>query len=217
MLYLNLAPPFQPFQPPQSQYTTTQIPQVRAWSQYRMHELLGLTHEMAATYIEYPHDWQIIPDYYKGMVTFAQDTEQTVAFTLCPQLKLHNPSQRTASEFFQLLLIEARKKVPDVQVVREEFPPFQNYAGMLVSEGIVELQGTEKGINMRYYVWVNYMYYQGYYSAGLAMFSIGQAPAPQAPDIKRYIFDRMVRSFLNSFPKTGGTGKDKNGKPGDGG
>jgi len=200
---------------PQTQQPA-QVPEVKAWLQYRMHQFLGLTHDMAATYVEHPHDWQIVPDYAKGMVTFTQDEGQTVAFTLCPWLTLQNPAQRTASEFFEILLAEGRKTVPDLEVVAQEFPDFQNFAGVLASEGRAELQGTENGILKRYYVWVSYMYTQGFYSSGLAMFGIGEAPVAEGPNMKRYVFDRMVRSFLNSFPKAGGTGKGENGKPGNG-
>ncbi|MCD6471819.1 hypothetical protein J7K55_01665 [Candidatus Aerophobetes bacterium] len=198
----QVSPPFQPQipieQPPPAQKT----PKVTAWFRYQMSELLPINSCTAVTYIEYPKDWQVIPDYYQKRVTFSRDSRGTIFFTLCPIMELINPAERTASEFFQLLLEEMNQSVPDLKIIKQDFPQFQNIAGTIVSEGRVELQGTENGIAMTYYVWINYFYSSGYpFSMSSAIFAFAQAPTSQFPNIKRYIFDRMVKTFVDSFPK----------------
>jgi len=193
----QLSPPFKPLQPTQ----TTQTPRVTGWFRYQMSELLDITHPMAVTSIEYPKDWQTTPDYYQKRVTF-MDSGGSVSFTLCPIMNLINPTQRTASEFFQLLLEQINQSVADLKTVNRDFPQFQNIAGTIISEGRVELQGTENGVAMSYYVWINYAYTSQYsFSIGTAIFALAQAPTSQFADIKRYIFDRMIKSFLDSMPK----------------
>ena len=185
-------------QPPQ----TVQTPRVTGWFRYQMSQILDINHPMAVTYIEYPQDWQVIPDYYQRRVTFSKDSGGTTSFTLCPIMDLVNPAQRTASEFFQLLFAEMNQGVPDLKIVKQDFPQFQNIAGTIISEGRVELQGTENGIPMSYYAWINYGYSSQYsFSVGTAIFSLAKAPSSQFVDTKRHIFDRMVKSFSDSIPK----------------
>ncbi|RLE08496.1 hypothetical protein DRJ00_06210 [Candidatus Aerophobetes bacterium] len=135
-------------------------------------------------------------------MTFSKDSNGTISFTLCPMMELMDPTQRTASKFFQLLFQEISQRVGDLRIVKQDFPQFQNIAGTIVSEGRVELQGTENNIAMSYYVWINYGYSSQYsFSLGTAIFAVSQAPSSQFVDIKRYIFDRMVKSFVDSIPK----------------
>ncbi|MCD6317907.1 hypothetical protein J7M02_02440 [Candidatus Aerophobetes bacterium] len=197
----QLSPPFQP-QAPQQPTETTRTPKVTGWFRYQMSKLLPITHRMAVTYIEYPKDWQVMPDYYQRRVTFSKDSNGTISFTLCPWMELMNPAQRTASEFFQLLLAEINQKVPDLKIIKQDFPQFQNIAGTIVSEGRAEFQGTENGMAMTYYTWITYMYSSGYpFSAASAIFAFAQAPTSQFANTKRYIFDRMVKTFVDSWPK----------------
>jgi len=197
----QLSPPFQPLQPP-VQPSSHQTPKVTGWFRYQMSELLDINHPMAVTYIEYPKDWQVVPDCYQRRVIFSKDSNGTISFTLCPWMNLMNPAQRSASEFFQLLLAEINQRVPDLKIVKQDFPQFQNIAGAIVSEGRVELQGTENGVAMSYYVWINYGYSSQYsFSLGNAIFVLAQAPTSQFTNIKRYIFDCMIKSFLDSMPK----------------
>jgi len=58
----QLSPPFQP-QPSQQPGGTTQTPKVAGWFRYQMSELLPINNAMAVTHIEYPKDWQVMPDY----------------------------------------------------------------------------------------------------------------------------------------------------------
>jgi len=195
--------PSQTPQQTQQPAETGQTPRVTGWFRYQMSELLPVNSYMAVTYIEYPKDWQVMPDYYQRMVTFSKDYAGTISFTLCPLMESMNPTQRTASEFFQLLFAEMNQEASDLKIVKQDFPQFQNIAGTIVSEGRVELQGTENGMAMTYYVWIDYFYSSGYQlSTASAIFALAQAPAPKFPDIKRYIFDRMVKTFVDSFPKT---------------
>ncbi|MEA1964395.1 MAG: PsbP-related protein, partial [Candidatus Aerophobetes bacterium] len=195
--------PPQTSQQTQQPAQTTQTPRVAGWFRYQMSELLPINQPMAVTYIEYPKDWQVMPDYYQIRVTFSKDSGGTISFTLCPMKELINPTQRTASEFFQLLLGEMSQEVPDLNIAKQDFPQFQNIAGTIVSEGRVELRGTKNGMAMTCYVWINYFYSSGYpFSMGSAIFALAQAPTLQFPDIKGYIFDRMVKTFVDSFPKT---------------
>jgi len=197
----QLSLPFQP-QPSQQPTGTTQTPKVTGWFRYQMSELLPIDNAMAVTYIEYPKDWQVMPDYYQRRVTFSKDSNGTVSFTLCPAMELMNPVQRTASEFSQLLFQEINQRVSDLKIVKQDFPQFQNIAGTIVSEGRAEFQGTENGMAMTYYAWVDYFYSSGgYFSVGTAIFATAQAPTAQFTDIKRLIFDRMVMTFVDSFPK----------------
>jgi len=197
----QLSPPFQP-QPSQQPKGTTQTPKVAGWLRYQMSELLPINNAMAVTHIEYPRDWQVMPDYYQRRVTFSKDSNGTVSFTLCPVMELMNPVQRTASEFFQLLFQEINQRVSDLRIVKQDFPQSQNIAGVIFSEGRAELQGTENGMDMTYYVWIDYFYSSGgYFSVGTAIFALAQAPTVQFQDIKRLIFDRMVKTFVDSVPK----------------
>jgi len=185
-------------QPPE----TGQTSKVTGWFRYQMSELLPINNAMAVTYIEYPKDWQVIPDYYQRRVTFSKDSTGTISFTLCPLTELMNPPQRTASEFFQLLFQEINQKASDLKIVKQDFPQFQNIAGTIVSEGRVELQGTENGMAMTYYTWINYFYSSGgYFSMGSAIFAIGQAPTSRFANINMHIFGHMVKTFVDSFPK----------------
>jgi len=197
--FAQLSPPFRPGQP---QTATTQVPEVKAWVRYQMIQLLDISHAMAVTYIEYPKGWQAIPDYHQRSVTFAEDPEGTISFTICPWMELVDPREQTASQFFQALLAEMSQRIPDLQIVEQQFSPIQNLVGGMISEGIVQLRGTENGTAMTYETSIWYRWVSGYsYDVANTMFGFTKAPKPQFPNIKRYIFDHMTRSFMGSIPE----------------
>lgn len=182
------------FQPPKKEGEGI-IPQT--WKKYNIRELVGINDPVARGVIEYPENWQVVPDAFNRRVIFQEDQNGSVALVLFVLSYVQYP---TATDYIAAIIQMLSGSVANLRVTKQDEQNVTNPAiagyGANATIAIYELSGNLAGQEMIFGLEASVF---SLYDSSTGQAALYWAPASLYPEKQKTYFNRMLTSYKNSL------------------
>jgi hypothetical protein len=181
--------------PNQTQNQGQPIPAV--WKKYNLKDIVGTMDQVGRGQIEYPENWQVIPDSFNRMVSLNEDASGLVSFRL---YIISYVRYSNATDYVAAIVQMLSSTVSNIRVINKDEQNITNQAvaSYGASETIAryELQGNFQGTEMTMCIetWVYSLY-----ESNLGNAVIYWAPTSAYQQKYKDFFSRMMTSYKNSL------------------
>jgi len=180
--------------PKQNQTPGEPLPGV--WKKYNLKDVVGAMDSVGKGMVDYPENWQVIPDSFNRMVSFNEDASGLVSFNLYIFSYVQYP---TATDYIAALIQMLSSNVSNLRVTDKDeqnttTPAVASYGGNSTLSRY-ELQGNAQGTEMTFGIEAGVF---SMYDTNIGNAAVYWAPTSVYQQKYKDFFSRMMTSYKDS-------------------